>query len=239
MYQPLLSGMAFFPTSHSTTNITVCNDDLPFTWNNQTYTAAGTYAVTLTAASGCDSIATLVLTVETTPPGIRYPTLTTAPNVALPLQGRTLGNNYLYAWSPATGLDLSTVKNPVFNFDKTTEYLIRIQSAAGCVTIDTQLVKVADPITTPEAYVPRAWTPNNDGYNDRLYPLTVNVTQLYYFRIYNRWGQLVFETKILNQGWDGTYKGQPMIADVYTWIMEAMGIDGTIIKKTGESVLLR
>ena len=87
--------------------------------------------------------------------------------------------------------------------------------------------------------MPKAWTPNGDGVNDYLYPITVNIVKLNYFRVFDRWGQLMFETTILGKGWDGVYNGKPQVLDVYTWTVEGVGVDGSVIKKSGNSILLR
>jgi gliding motility-associated-like protein len=94
-------------------------------------------------------------------------------------------------------------------------------------------------INTPYVFVPSAWTPNGDGHNDYLYPLTINITQLKYFRIFNRWGVKVFETNILGEGWDGKLQGKPQPIDVYTWTVEAVSSGGYNYKNSGRSVLLR
>ena len=88
-------------------------------------------------------------------------------------------------------------------------------------------------------HVPNAWSPNGDGHNDKLYPLTINMKELKYFRVYNRWGQLMFETSTLGIGWDGTFNGQPQVMDVYTWTVEATGLDGVHYKQAGNSILMR
>lgn len=121
------------------------------------------------------------------------------------------------------------------------QYTIVITSPEGCTVIDTLkvLVPAAAPIPPPEAYVPTGWTPNGDGHNDNLVPFLVNVKQLNYFRIYNRWGQLVFETKEMGKGWDGRYNGQLQVIDQYTWNLEVVGINGAILRKTGNSTLIR
>jgi hypothetical protein len=97
----------------------------------------------------------------------------------------------------------------------------------------------APPIIECDLFVPKAWSPNNDGHNDKLFPLRLNIRELRYFRIYNRWGQLVFETNQLGIGWDGYFKGQQQVMDTYTWTAEAVCDDGRVIKRAGNSVLLR
>ena len=92
---------------------------------------------------------------------------------------------------------------------------------------------------TSDLFVPNAWTPNGDGNNDRLFPLTLNVKTLNYFRVFNRWGQLMFETNVIGNGWDGIFNGKPMVMDVYTWTAEAVGTDGRTFSRAGTAVLLR
>lgn len=171
---------------------------------------------------------------------VRYPTITTNANVSTQLSARDLGAGNTYSWSPPTGLNMPTVKDPTFNYNQTTEYTITIATLEGCSVVDTLLVQIQEAPPPPsDIFVPNAWTPNNDGHNDRLYPLTINIVELVYFRIFNRWGQLMFETQVLGYGWDGIFNGIPQPSDVYTWTLDAIGIDGKHYKKTGTSVLLR
>ncbi len=104
--------------------------------------------------------------------------------------------------------------------------------------MDTQLVKIN---ARKGIYVPKAFSPNGDGINDRLYPILVGIQQLYYFRVYNRWGNLIFETNSGNpaSGWDGKYKGLLQPVETYTWVAEGIDIDGIIIKKSGNTILLK
>jgi gliding motility-associated-like protein len=227
-------------TVASITSTTICTTQLPYTWNGQSYNAAGIYNVILTALSGCDSVASLVLSVENNITGVRYPTVTASPNTPQRLLARNPGANYTYTWSPSAGLDFNNVRDPVFTYDKKTEYIITLTSPAGCVTVDTLLVDIIVPQTTGSyLFVPKAWTPNGDGHNDYLYPLAQNIVQLKYFRVFNRWGQLMFETNMTGKGWDGNYNGKPQVMDVYTWTAEAISVTGEIIKRTGVSVLIR
>lgn len=207
--------------------------------NPKAVSSAGTYYVKAQSAGGCFTISPVMVSIEQKLNGIRYPTVSAMINSPLQLQARNLGINYTYTWVPATGLDLPTVIGPVFTHDTQTQYLITITSPAGCVTVDTQLVLVAPIITGPAVFVPKAWSPNNDGHNDNLFPFLVNITRIKYFRIYNRWGIKVFETNIVGQGWNGIYNGKPQMIDVYTWTIEAEATTGSIYKSSGTSVLLR
>jgi gliding motility-associated-like protein len=228
-------------TVTSTNNATICNNQLPYTWNGQNITAAGTYTANLTNASGCDSIATLVLTISQPTQGIRYPAATASANVPLQLSARNLGIGFNYQWNPVVGLNNYSIYNPIFNYDRQTEYTINITSNTGCTATDTLLVRILAPGPTIASalYVPNAWSPNGDGHNDKLTPITVNIIELKYFRVFNRWGQLLFETNILKTGWDGIYNGQPQVSDTYTWTAEAIGVDGKTYKSSGNAVLIR
>jgi len=204
---------------------------------------SGNYYIKALGGNSCTSTKPVKVTVliYKLVAGIRYPTITTAPNTTTQLSARNIGNSYV--WSPPVGLSSAFVREPLFNYDRQTEYLINITRDNGCITVDTVFVKIIarprDSLVRSDLFVPKAWTPNNDGHNDKLFPLTVNIRELKYFRIFNRWGQLVFETNIIGEGWNGILQGKPAIMDVYTWTVEAIGVDGKHIKKAGNSVLIR
>ena len=156
------------------------------------------------------------------------------------LNARNIGTNYL--WSPAIGLNADNIYNPIFNYGFEIDYTIQITDNQGCVTVDSINVKINNEIPVAgesELFVPKAWSPNNDGYNDKLYPLLLNTKELKFFRVFNRWGQLMFETNIIGQGWDGTFKGHPQITDIYYWTAEAIGHNNQYYKRSGSAVLLR
>ncbi|HEY4107906.1 Ig-like domain-containing protein [Puia sp.] len=88
-------------------------------------------------------------------------------------------------------------------------------------------------------YVPRVFTPNNDGTNDILKPILVGISQFHYFNIYNRWGNLIFTTQDPNQGWDGTFKGVPQPVETYLWIGEGIDVNGKKIVQRGMVSLVR
>ena len=88
-------------------------------------------------------------------------------------------------------------------------------------------------------YVPRAFSPNNDGTNDLLKPILVGIQTFHYFTVYNRWGNIVFTTTDPNQGWDGTFKGVPQPVETYLWIAEGIDINGRKIVAKGMTSLVR
>nr|MBA4140323.1 gliding motility-associated C-terminal domain-containing protein [Segetibacter sp.] len=201
--------------------------------------ASTTYSITSVTSGSCTNNSVNSSTTVTVTAGersVRYPTVTTTENVPTQLQARNFGANTTYSWSPLVGLSFGTVYNPVFRHNKQTQYLITITTPSGCTVVDTLLVRMT---IESDLWVPKAWSPNSDGHNDKLFPLTRNIREIKYFRIFNRWGQLVFETNKLGDGWDGVFNGKPQISDVYTWTVEAVGLDDKYYKRAGNSVLLR
>ncbi|WP_207512618.1 gliding motility-associated C-terminal domain-containing protein, partial [Longitalea luteola] len=207
---------------------------------NTTYTITSVSdALCTNTAVNASATANLIIP----PAGLRYNEVLTGINQSTQLRARDLGSNYAYKWTPSIGLSKSDIRTPVFNYSQRMDYLIYITSDGGCIVVDTQTVKVIARTQVnepPNLWVPTAWSPHNkDGHNDLLFPFTVNIVELRYFRVFNRWGELVFETRELGKGWDGIYKGVPQVMDTYTWTVEAVGNDGTVFKKAGNAMLLR
>ncbi|HEY2721539.1 MAG TPA: gliding motility-associated C-terminal domain-containing protein, partial [Chitinophagaceae bacterium] len=204
---------------------------------------SGTYYITATSSGGCSATKSVQVNVQISKalPGMRYPTVSTTPSTPLQLNARSLGLNYNYSWQPPVGLNFYNIQDPMFSYNQDVQYTITMTPPDGsCPTIDTLLVQVAtNGALKSSLVVPNAWSPNGDGHNDKLYPLTIYMKDLKYFRVFNRWGQLMFETHTLGQGWDGTFNGVPQVMDVYTWIVEADGLDGVHYKMAGNSILMR
>jgi gliding motility-associated-like protein len=203
-----------------------------------------TYTIQSVTDAACTTTAnsTAIVNVRPAIKGIRYPTVDAFAFVPMPMSARVLGTDYSYSWNPSIGLDLPNIQDPMFTYGSSVQYNITLTSDSGCVTVDTVLVHIINPGDTglaPNLFVPKAWSPNKDGKNDRLFPFTYHIRQLKYFRVFDRWGRLVFETNVLGRGWDGVFNGTPQVMDVYTWTVEAIGDDDSIIKRSGNSILLR
>jgi gliding motility-associated-like protein len=88
-------------------------------------------------------------------------------------------------------------------------------------------------------YVPRVFSPNGDGVNDVLKPILVGIATFQYFTVYNRWGNIIFQTTDPNQGWDGTFKGVPQPVETYLWIAAGIDENGKTIVQKGMTSLVR
>lgn len=213
-------------------------DDIPVNQANQTrykVNFSGTYYALLKNDEGC-SISTKKqpVIIDKAKPGIAYPVEYALSNVPLTLQARKIGETVL--WKPAINLNTPASFTPTFTGSRDQFYTIEILTNTECLTVDTQLVKN---IKEVKIYVPSAFTPNGDGKNDYLRPLLVGLREVHFFRVFNRWGQLLFETKQPLPGWDGVFKGVPQTTQTVVWMVEGAGLDGVVHREKGTAVLLR
>jgi gliding motility-associated-like protein len=153
-----------------------------------------------------------------------------------PLQLNATGGQF-YLWSPSTGLNNNAIPDPVAILNDNIQYVVTVSTAAGCFATDTINVTVYK--VPAGLYIPNAFTPNSDGLNDVFRPIALGIKQVHYFKIYNRWGQLMFSTTQQNQGWDGTFKSKPQEAAVFVWIIQGVDYLGNKISKKGTVTLIR
>jgi len=155
--------------------------------------------------------------------------------IGQPLQLQASGGKY-YSWSPSTGLSDASIANPVATLASDIIYTVTVSSDAGCATTDKIKIKA---YKGPEFYVPNAFTPNGDGKNDILRFTAAGMPEIFYFKVFNRYGQVVYSSKNINEGWDGTVNGKPQSTDTYVWMIEGKDYTGKLIKRTGTVTLLR
>jgi gliding motility-associated-like protein len=147
--------------------------------------------------------------------------------------------DYSYEWSPATGLNSTTIFNPFASPEETTTYQVLIRDENGCENIaEVILIVFNSPCQAPYIYVPNAFTPNGDFLNDVL-RVEGNVIDEFYFVIYDRWGEKVFESFNQNEVWDGTYQGRNLTSDVYGYLLEVSCFDGVSYITKGNISLIR
>ncbi len=147
-------------------------------------------------------------------------------------------NGYSYTWSPAGSLSDPNSQNPIAAPESTTSYIVTI-SGDGCEKEDTVTIYVEEVICgQPDLYIPNAFTPNSDGVNDVLYVRGNNFTEIL-FRVYDRWGELVFETTDQNIGWDGTFEGRDCDPAVFDYYLEVQCINEDRSFHKGNVTLIR
>ncbi|HMO33932.1 MAG TPA: gliding motility-associated C-terminal domain-containing protein [Lacibacter sp.] len=198
---------------------------------------AGNYYATVANALGCRlSTRTVQVNIEQPVPGQRYPVQYAFVNVPRTLQARSFAAEVL--WRPATHLDNPGLLQPRFlnRFEADQDYTIQLITTAGCVTIDTQLVKT---IREVQVFVPDAFTPNGDGLNDLLFPTSVGMKEVHQFRVFNRWGVEMYSWSPGQAGWNGTYRSLAQEPGNYVWTFSGKGVDDKIYFRKGTVVLIR
>ena len=222
----------------------------PYTylWSNGATTsqisnlATQTYTVTVTDASGCSQSATAIVTSSGLPvaSAVSDVTITIGSSTTLAAGG---GGTYL--WSNGQTDAVITV-SPVV----TTVYCVTVTDINNCSDTDCVTVTVIPEPTNcsnaelPNAFVlPNAFSPNEDGQNDRftlLYSQSLmDCVKEVYIVIYNRWGEKVFESGTINFSWDGTFRNKPEDSAVFAYYVKLVLKDGKELKKKGNISLLR
>jgi len=151
------------------------------------------------------------------------------------LQLQASGGDF-YVWTPTTGLSNPNIRDPLVKLGADQQYLLKVSDSNGCEATDTLHIKV---FKGPDVYLPNAFSPNGDGHNDLLRLIGPGIKTLEYFRIYDRSGNLIFETKEIKSGWDGTYHGRPQPPNTYVWMISAIDFNGKKLFKKGVTILIR
>jgi gliding motility-associated-like protein len=148
------------------------------------------------------------------------------------------GENYL--WSPPLYMEDPAIATPVIMLSNTIDsitYRVKVTTAEGCTGQDD--IKIVVFKTGPQIFVPDAFTPNHDGKNDWLYPVLAGMKQLDYFRVYNRYGQLVFATSEIGKSWDGSFGGKEQPTGTFVYMAQAVNYKGETVFRKGTVLLIR
>lgn len=143
-----------------------------------------------------------------------------------------------YEWTPGVGVQNVNGQTTNAVVDETTIYTLTATDGI-CTQTDTTIVEVFQALCgNPYVYVPNAFSPNGDNANEVLYVRGAIVEKMV-FRIYDRWGELIFESFDRADGWDGTFRGKPMDPDTYDYYLEVTCIGGDEDLIKGNVTLLR
>ena len=206
-----------------------------YLWQNGATTASitvsntGIYYVTVTDNNGCKGSDTCRITTLLPLPANFLPAdLTKCNYEKIQVQPQPVFMQYL--WSTGSTASTVTIANPG-------TYWLQATDQNNCTGRDT--IIVTDRQCLKGLFVPNAFTPNNDGKNDLLKALLFGDIKKFTFSIYNRYGQLVFITTSVTEGWNGIYKGILQEQGVFAWICQYQ-LDGEApVEEHGTTLLLR
>jgi len=198
---------------------------------SNTYNDPGCYDVTLTVISdlGCTDLLTYPSLVCVYPyPNAAFsfgPQPTSVLNTDITFTNQSTGA-ISYSWEFGTNgiLGSSAQTDPTFAFPNanpgTYQVCLTATTDYGCQDSICQLVVIDEDFIV---YVPNAFTPDDDNINESFTPVVIGADPLNYkFMVFNRWGELIFDSQILGQGWDGNHNGMPAQEDVYVWKLDVV-----------------
>jgi gliding motility-associated-like protein len=193
------------------------------------------FTLTVTDNYGCNFSVSDSMTVFMQPPLVVFAGNDTNAILGRPHQLQASGGTN-YVWSPAGPLNNPFIADPLATLYNDTYFHVLVTDAIGCTDDDDVFVKVYE---GPAYYLPNAFTPNGDGLNDIFRPTPVGIRSTDYFRVFNRYGALMFETRQWMQGWDGTLKGKPAEAGTYVWMIKGIDKNGAVVEMKGTVILVR
>ena len=220
------------------TSKSICPSEFPYTWNNNTYNAAGTYTVHLTNAAGCDSAVTLTLSVKT----ITIDSIATSPsNPVGPqtvIQVQVVSSSSIDSakWTPSFLFANNNPSQSITALDTT--FWIKVTGySGGCFDTATKQIVVSN----NSLFIPNAFAPSVAGNTEistfKIYSSSIKNVVM---RIFNQWGQLVKELDDpAHIGWDGTSSGKLQPSGVYVYVVKITYLNNKTETKSGSINLIR
>jgi len=147
-----------------------------------------------------------------------------------------------WRWSPSLGLSCSNCPDPNATPKQTTQYTVEVKNEGECIAKDNLTIYVV--CNQGNLYIPNTFSPNADGMNDRFYPRGKGVFMIKSLRVFNRWGEMVFERlnfspNDASAGWDGRYKGKLLSPDVFVYACEIVCENNQLLSYKGDVTLLQ
>ncbi|MCU7548857.1 PKD domain-containing protein [Chitinophagaceae bacterium LB-8] len=177
-----------------------------------------------------------------------YPKVDAGPDVTIPVgnsvQIKPVSSTDVVSWQWTPPYNLSCLHCETTNATprRNTKYTVTVKNISGCTSTDYMTVSLV--CNSGNLFIPNTFSPNNDGSNDKFYPRGTGISLVRSLRVFNRWGELVFERMNFNAnddklGWDGIYKGQLLTSDVYVYTCEVICDNMEVLSYTGDIALIR
>lgn len=196
-------------------------------FGSRLYTTSGIYSDSMLSAGGCDSIVTLMLTVLPDIGAYALPesaTLLYQDSITVSILTTNSSSQIIsYTWSPATGISCNDCSTATIIASEDIRYTVLVVDSFGC----TDTVQIPILVKGGVIYVPNAFSPNGDGTND-IFKVYGSGFKTFLLRIFNRWGEKIFETTNPDEGWDGTYMGKEMNPGVYVYYIDIEFASGKV-----------
>jgi gliding motility-associated-like protein len=164
--------------------------------------------------------------------------VTTTPDADVQLYAASHQSDLSYHWFSSDSFSCSDCRITDLFPTKSQIVYVEATSSLGCMIRDSVFIEV-ESCDANSVFMPNTFTPNGDGINDKFFIRSKSLTSLKYFRIFNVWGELVFQTNNLNEGWDGSTNGKINETGVYVYELEGKCQNGYDIKKTGNITAVR
>jgi gliding motility-associated-like protein len=147
-----------------------------------------------------------------------------------------------YFWTPAYSLSCQNCKDPVVGPGKDIKYKLEVKNDGGCTSSD--WINVYVTCSNGNLFIPNTFSPNGNGVNEYFYPRGKGVSTIKALRVFNRWGEVVYERlnfspNDASAGWDGTYKGRKLTADVFVYTCDVVCENNVVLTYKGDVMLLR
>jgi gliding motility-associated-like protein len=171
------------------------------------------YTLTVTNQFACTDTAAILVTVEVKPTANAGPDKTIIQGNQVILSGSATGESLIYSWLPPVYIDNPQILQPLAHPPADITYMLKVSSSNGCGSAtDTMQV-----FWYKDVFIPSAFTPNGDGLNDTWKIPALAAFSTFDVLVFNRYGQIIFQGKNINQVWDGTYKGKAVPIGSYVY----------------------
>ncbi|MFI5131770.1 MAG: gliding motility-associated C-terminal domain-containing protein, partial [Chitinophagales bacterium] len=220
----------------SSTPLRAASGFVSYQWNTGATTPVinvqdiGSYSVNVEDSHGCFSADTVIIAVKQPLPSGFLATEILYCEYETPVLQPTQ-SFHQYLWSTGATTPSIKVNSPA-------DYWLQVDDNNGCIGRDTVIVKLKTGCIVG-VFVPTAFTPDNNGRNDFFFPLVYGVLEQYDFKVFNRWGAIIFQSKTPGRGWDGRAGGVPQDANVFVWTLQYKLENQPVKAERGTVMLVR